>query len=108
EITMGQHKFAALCRAPAPSRGDLSSDANVSKVGMKQTSGSLIEAQASHFQPALDAGLLAAAQAVEHYEIARYGTFKTWASRSFNAILIHNDLLVVVPPPRPKQANLHA
>jgi ferritin-like metal-binding protein YciE len=30
--------------------------------------------------PALDAGLLAAAQAVEHYEINRYGTLKTWAS----------------------------
>lgn len=29
--------------------------------------------------PALDAGLLAAAQAVEHYEIARYGTLLTWA-----------------------------
>jgi ferritin-like metal-binding protein YciE len=29
---------------------------------------------------ALDAGLLAAAQAVEHYEISRYGTMKTWAS----------------------------
>jgi ferritin-like metal-binding protein YciE len=29
--------------------------------------------------PALDAGLLAAAQAVEHYEIARYGTLATWA-----------------------------
>ena len=29
--------------------------------------------------PALDAGLLAAAQAVEHYEISRYGT-KCWAS----------------------------
>jgi ferritin-like metal-binding protein YciE len=29
--------------------------------------------------PALDAGLLASAQAVEHYEIARYGTLKTWA-----------------------------
>ncbi len=28
---------------------------------------------------ALDAGLLAAAQAVEHYEIARYGTLKQWA-----------------------------
>ncbi len=27
----------------------------------------------------LDAGLLAAAQAVEHYEIARYGTLRTWA-----------------------------
>ncbi|MFN8096651.1 MAG: ferritin-like domain-containing protein [Vicinamibacteria bacterium] len=29
--------------------------------------------------PALDAGLIAAAQAVEHYEIARYGTLKRWA-----------------------------
>jgi ferritin-like metal-binding protein YciE len=28
---------------------------------------------------ALDAGLLAAAQSVEHYEISRYGTLKTWA-----------------------------
>ena len=28
---------------------------------------------------ALDAGLAASAQAVEHYEIARYGTLKTWA-----------------------------
>ena len=27
---------------------------------------------------ALDAGLLAAAQAVEHYEISRYGTVKHW------------------------------
>ena len=31
--------------------------------------------------PALDAGLLAAGQAVEHYEISRYGTLKTWATR---------------------------
>ena len=30
---------------------------------------------------ALDAGLLAAAQAVEHYEISRYGTLKTWATQ---------------------------
>ena len=29
--------------------------------------------------PALDAGLVAAAQAVEHYEMARYGTLKAWA-----------------------------
>ena len=27
----------------------------------------------------LDAALIAAAQAVEHYEISRYGTLKTWA-----------------------------
>ena len=31
--------------------------------------------------PALDAGLLAAAQAVEHYEISRYGTLKSWAQQ---------------------------
>lgn len=37
-------------------------------------------------QPALDAGLVAAAQAVEHYEIARYGTLKTWAG-----MLGHHD-----------------
>lgn len=29
--------------------------------------------------PALDAGLLASAQAVEHYEITRYGTLSAWA-----------------------------
>lgn len=29
--------------------------------------------------PALDAGLVGAAQAVEHYEISRYGTLKAWA-----------------------------
>ncbi len=31
--------------------------------------------------PALDAGLVAAAQAVEHYEIARYGTLCAWAEQ---------------------------
>ena len=36
--------------------------------------------------PAHDAGLLAAAQAVEHYEISRYGTLRTWAEE-----LGHND-----------------
>jgi ferritin-like metal-binding protein YciE len=30
---------------------------------------------------ALDAGLVSAAQAVEHYEIARYGTLKQWAQQ---------------------------
>jgi ferritin-like metal-binding protein YciE len=34
--------------------------------------------------PALDAGLLAAAQAVEHYEISRYGTLKAWAVKLNN------------------------
>lgn len=31
--------------------------------------------------PALDAGLISSAQAVEHYEITRYGTLKTWAAQ---------------------------
>ena len=30
---------------------------------------------------ALDAGLVSAGQAVEHYEMARYGTLKTWAQQ---------------------------
>jgi ferritin-like metal-binding protein YciE len=30
---------------------------------------------------ALDAGLLAGAQAVEHYEISRYGTLRAWAEQ---------------------------
>ncbi len=29
----------------------------------------------------MDAGLIAAAQAVEHYEIARYGTLRSWAKQ---------------------------
>jgi ferritin-like metal-binding protein YciE len=29
--------------------------------------------------PAVDAGLISAAQAVEHYEITRYGTLRRWA-----------------------------
>ena len=37
---------------------------------------------------ALDAGLASSAQAVEHYEIARYGTLKTWAQQ-----LGHNDVV---------------
>ncbi len=35
--------------------------------------------------PALDAGLLAAAQAVEHYEMTRYGTLRTWAEELGNS-----------------------
>jgi ferritin-like metal-binding protein YciE len=30
---------------------------------------------------ALDAGLISSAQAVEHYEITRYGTLKSWATQ---------------------------
>ncbi len=31
--------------------------------------------------PALEAGMIAAQQAIEHYEIARYGTMRTWAQQ---------------------------
>ena len=34
--------------------------------------------------PASDAGLLAAAQAIEHYEICRYGTLASWAKQLGN------------------------
>jgi ferritin-like metal-binding protein YciE len=37
---------------------------------------------------ALDAGLVSAAQAVEHYEIARYGTLRTWAQQMGNLELV--------------------
>jgi len=45
--------------------------------------------------PALDAGLIAAAQAVEHYEMARYGTLVTWANQldlEDGAILLEETL----------------
>lgn len=41
--------------------------------------------------PALDAGLLAAAQAVEHYEISRYGTLCAWAEA-----LGHDDAVKIL------------
>ncbi len=42
---------------------------------IKETDGIIEEASGV----ALDAALIAAAQAVEHYEIARYGTLREWA-----------------------------
>lgn len=42
---------------------------------IKESEGLMAEASGT----ALDAGLLAAAQAVEHYEIARYGALREWA-----------------------------
>ena len=42
---------------------------------IKETEGIIKEASGV----ALDAALIAAAQAVEHYEIARYGTLREWA-----------------------------
>ena len=46
--------------------------------------------------PALDTGLLAAAQAVEHYEISRYGTLRTWALEPIQEDLIHEQGLGLV------------
>jgi len=40
---------------------------------------------------ALDAGILAAAQTIEHYEISRYGTLKTWAQQ-----LGHTDAVALL------------
>jgi ferritin-like metal-binding protein YciE len=42
---------------------------------LKEADGVMEEAEGT----ALDAGLLAACQAVEHYEIARYGSLREWA-----------------------------
>ena len=42
---------------------------------IKETEGLIEEAEGK----ALDAALIGAAQAVEHYEIARYGTLREWA-----------------------------
>lgn len=41
--------------------------------------------------PALDAGLVASAQAVEHYEMTRYGTLKAWAQQ-----LGHKDAVTLL------------
>src|SRR5215813_12676905 len=53
------------------------------KMAKAATSDQLRAAFEKHYAEtkALDAGLLAAAQAVEHYEISRYGTLKAWAAK---------------------------
>lgn len=47
---------------------------------IKETSGIIDEASGK----ALGAGLIGAAQAIEHYEIARYGTLRQWAKELKN------------------------
>jgi ferritin-like metal-binding protein YciE len=42
-------------------------------------------------KPVLDAALIAAAQAVEHYEMTRYGTLIAWAKQ-----LGHNDVVTLL------------
>jgi ferritin-like metal-binding protein YciE len=49
--------------------------------GILEESAELLE-EAPEASPVRDAGLLAGAQAVEHYEIARYGTLIAWAKAS--------------------------
>ena len=44
--------------------------------GLLKEADGLIEEASGH---ALDVALIGAAQAVEHYEIARYGTLREWA-----------------------------
>jgi len=46
--------------------------------GILEEGSEILEAYAG--SASLDAGLVAAAQAVEHYEIARYGTLVAWAT----------------------------
>ncbi len=53
--------------------------------------------------PAIDAGLLAAAQAVEHYEISRYGTLKTWATE-----LGHKDAVKLLEATLKEEKNTDA
>jgi ferritin-like metal-binding protein YciE len=45
--------------------------------GILEEGGEIMEEYAG--SEALDAGLRAGGQAVEHYEMSRYGTLKTWA-----------------------------
>ena len=45
--------------------------------GLAEEGGEIIEEYKG--SPAIDAGLLAAAQSVEHYEISRYGALRAWA-----------------------------
>ena len=53
--------------------------------------------------PALDAGLLAVAQAVEHYEISRYGTLKAWAKE-----LGHEDAATLLDETLEEEKNTDA
>ena len=69
QITMLDKVFAAIKEKPAGVKCDAIEGL------IKETEGIIKEAS----DVALDACLIAAAQAVEHYEIARYGTLREWA-----------------------------
>lgn len=62
--------FAMIDRTPRSKRCDAIDGI------LKEGDGHLAEYQGS---PAADAALIASAQAVEHYEITRYGTLRRWA-----------------------------
>lgn len=47
--------------------------------GLAEEAGEIM--QEAKDEPVRDAGMLAAAQAVEHYEISRYGTLAAWADK---------------------------
>jgi ferritin-like metal-binding protein YciE len=53
--------------------------ASLAKLGIVDEGAEIMEEYKG--SPALDAGLLAAAQAVEHYEMSRYGTLIAWAEK---------------------------
>jgi ferritin-like metal-binding protein YciE len=62
--------FPPTCPAPTAGREAINGILDEAKDIMTEFKGS----------PALDAGLLSAAQAVERYGISRYGTLKAWAN----------------------------
>jgi ferritin-like metal-binding protein YciE len=53
--------------------------ASLAKLGIVDEGAEIMEEYKG--SPALDAGLLAAAQAVEHYEMSRCGTLIAWAEK---------------------------
>ncbi|AZL60000.1 ferritin-like domain-containing protein [Tabrizicola piscis] len=69
QIKLLDKVFAAIGEKPAGVKCDAIDGL------IKETDGIIAEASGV----ALDACLIAAAQAVEHYEIARYGTLREWA-----------------------------
>lgn len=69
QITLLDKVFAAIGETPKGVKCDAMDGL------IKETDGLIKEASGV----ALDASLIAAAQAVEHYEIARYGTLREWA-----------------------------
>lgn len=68
---------------------------------IKETDGIISEAS----DVALDACLIAAAQAVEHYEIARYGTLREWA-KVLGHTVVHDKLSQILDMEKAANAKL--